>query len=73
MVPPLYLMQDGARDYAQFKQNGMDAFRTFLDLGLQPTDRILDIGWRYRMQDRSRFLILLPAAPMKVLIQLTVK
>lgn len=44
MVPPLYLMQDGARDYAEFKQNGMDAFRRFLSFGLRPTDRVLDIG-----------------------------
>jgi SAM-dependent methyltransferase len=44
MVPPLYLMRDGTRDYAEFKQNGLDAFRRFLDFGLRPTDRILDIG-----------------------------
>ena len=44
MVPPLYLMQDGARDYVEFKQNGMDAFRRFVDFGLRPIDRILDIG-----------------------------
>jgi SAM-dependent methyltransferase len=44
MVPPLYLMQDGPQDYAVFKQTGLGAFRKFLDFGLQPTDRILDIG-----------------------------
>jgi SAM-dependent methyltransferase len=44
MVPPLYLMDDGTRDYAEFKQNGLDAFRRFLDFGLRPTDRILDVG-----------------------------
>jgi SAM-dependent methyltransferase len=44
MVPPLYLMQDGARDYAEFKQNGLTAFQRYLDLGLRPTDRILDVG-----------------------------
>jgi len=44
MVPPLYLMRDGTRDYVEFKQNGLDAFRRMLDFGLQPTDRILDIG-----------------------------
>jgi SAM-dependent methyltransferase len=44
LVPPLYLMRDGTRDYAEFKQNGVDAFRRFLDFGLRPTDRILDIG-----------------------------
>ena len=42
-VPPLYLMED-PRDYAEFKQNGLDAFSRFLALGLRPTDRILDIG-----------------------------
>lgn len=44
MVPPLYLMQDGARDYREFRQNGLDAFQRCLDFGLRPTDRILDIG-----------------------------
>jgi SAM-dependent methyltransferase len=44
MVPPLYLMRDGSRDYVEYKQNGLDAFRRFLDFGLQPTDRVLDIG-----------------------------
>jgi len=43
-VPPLYLMEDGARDYKEFKQNGLDAFRRFRSAGLQPTDRVLDIG-----------------------------
>lgn len=43
-VPPLYLMQDGARDFREFEQNGLDAFRRFLAVGLRPTDRILDIG-----------------------------
>lgn len=43
-VPPLYLMEDGTRDYKEFKQNGLDAFQRFLALGLQPTNRILDIG-----------------------------
>lgn len=44
IVPPLYLMEDGTRDYAEFKQNGLDAYRRFLDFGLRPTDRVLDIG-----------------------------
>jgi SAM-dependent methyltransferase len=44
LVPPLYLMQDGTRDYREFKQNGLDAFRRFLAFGLQPSDRILDVG-----------------------------
>jgi ubiquinone/menaquinone biosynthesis C-methylase UbiE len=44
LVPPLYLMEDGARDFREFEQNGLDAFRRFLAVGLKPTDRILDIG-----------------------------
>ena len=44
LVPPLYLMKDGARDYPEFKQNGLDAFRRFVDFGLRPSDRVLDIG-----------------------------
>jgi len=37
-------MEDGARDYKEFKQNGLDAFQWFLSLGLKPTDRVLDVG-----------------------------
>jgi ubiquinone/menaquinone biosynthesis C-methylase UbiE len=37
-------MQDGAPDYIEFKQNGLDAFDRFLAAGLRPGDRILDIG-----------------------------
>lgn len=44
MVPPLFLMEDGPRDYNKFKKNGIDAFQRFLALGLKPTDRILDVG-----------------------------
>src|SRR4029077_1479385 len=44
VVPPLYLMRDGTRDYVEFKQNGLDAFQRFLQFGLAPTDRILDVG-----------------------------
>jgi SAM-dependent methyltransferase len=43
-VPPLYLMEDGARDFEEFERNGLDALRRFLSVGLKPTDRILDIG-----------------------------
>lgn len=43
-VPPLHLMEDGARDFVEFKQNGLDAFQRFVAVGLKPTDRILDIG-----------------------------
>lgn len=44
LVPPLYLMEDGVRDFKEFKENGLDAFRRFLAFGLKPTNRILDIG-----------------------------
>ncbi len=44
LVPPFYLMEDGPRDYKEFKQNGTDTFQRFLSLGLRPTDKILDIG-----------------------------
>jgi SAM-dependent methyltransferase len=44
LVPPLYLMDDGPRDYAEFKQDGVHAFEGFLAAGLGPEDRILDIG-----------------------------
>jgi SAM-dependent methyltransferase len=43
-VPPLYLMQDGNRDYREFLQNGIVVFNLFQSFGLKPTDRILDIG-----------------------------
>jgi ubiquinone/menaquinone biosynthesis C-methylase UbiE len=44
LVPPFYLMEDGPRDYREFKQNGIDTFQRFLSLGLRPEDKILDIG-----------------------------
>ena len=44
LVPPLHLMQDGNRDYKEFKQNGIVVFNLFRSFGLKPTDRILDIG-----------------------------
>jgi ubiquinone/menaquinone biosynthesis C-methylase UbiE len=37
-------MEDGIRDYTEFKQNGLDALQRFLQIGLRPTDKILDIG-----------------------------
>ena len=43
-VPPLYLMQDGARDYVEFSENGLAALNRFLASGLKPSDRILNIG-----------------------------
>jgi ubiquinone/menaquinone biosynthesis C-methylase UbiE len=43
-VPPFHLMEDGPRDYKEFKQNGIDTFQRFLSLGLRPEDKILDIG-----------------------------
>jgi SAM-dependent methyltransferase len=44
LVPPLYLMEDGAVDYSEFKQNGLDAFSRLIAAGLKPSDRVLDIG-----------------------------
>ena len=44
LVPPLYVMEDGPRDYEEFKRNGIDTFQRFLSLGLRPADKILDIG-----------------------------
>jgi SAM-dependent methyltransferase len=44
LVPPLYLMRDGNRDYREFKQNGSVWFSRFLSFGLKPADRVLDIG-----------------------------
>jgi SAM-dependent methyltransferase len=44
LVPPFHLMQDGLRDYAQFKQNGVEVFNQLVAFGLKPTDCILDIG-----------------------------
>jgi len=44
LVPPLYLMEDGPRDYKEFNRNGIDSFQRFVSLGLRPTDKILDIG-----------------------------
>jgi SAM-dependent methyltransferase len=44
-VPPLYLINDGPRDYTSFKQNGIEYFDIFVNrCGLKKTDRILDIG-----------------------------
>lgn len=44
LVPPFHLMQDGNRDYTEFKENGIKVFNLLRTLGLKPTDRILDIG-----------------------------
>ena len=44
LIPPFHLMQDGNRDYTEFKENGIKVFNLLRTLGLKPTDRILDIG-----------------------------
>lgn len=44
LIPPFYLMQDGNRDYTEFRENGIRIFNLFKDIGLKPTGRILDIG-----------------------------
>ncbi len=44
LIPPFYLMQDGNRDYTEFRENGIKIFNLFKDIGLKPTGRILDIG-----------------------------
>lgn len=45
LVPPLELMDDGARDYAIFKQNGEEFFDIFVNLcGLKPNHKVLDVG-----------------------------
>lgn len=44
LVPPLHVMQDGPQDYRFFKRAGELSFQLFMEAGLKPTDRILDIG-----------------------------
>jgi SAM-dependent methyltransferase len=49
LVPPLYLMRDGNRDYRDFKNGGINNRNTsVLDLltsaGLKPDHRVLDVG-----------------------------
>ncbi|MBX9772352.1 MAG: class I SAM-dependent methyltransferase [Candidatus Obscuribacterales bacterium] len=45
MVPPLYLITEGFRDYSVYKKSADEYFRYFVDdCGLQPSSRVLDIG-----------------------------
>lgn len=45
LVPPLELMHDGPQSYKEFKENGEEFLRHYLDLcGLQPDERMLDVG-----------------------------
>jgi len=45
MVPPEHLMHDGPPTYEQFKENGDEFYRIYLDLcGLMPNEKILDVG-----------------------------
>lgn len=45
LVPPRRLMFDGPRSVREFKQNGAEFFRYFLELAdLKPTDAVLDVG-----------------------------
>ena len=45
MVPPVALMHDGPQSYKEFKQNGAEFLRYYIDLcGLRPDEKILDVG-----------------------------
>jgi SAM-dependent methyltransferase len=45
LVPPRALMFDGTADYADFKQNGDEFFKYYVDFcGLRPDHAILDVG-----------------------------
>ena len=45
LVPPVALMHDGPQSYRDFKQNGDEFFRYYVELcGLQPDEKILDVG-----------------------------
>lgn len=45
LVPPVQLMHDGPRSYKEFKQNGSEFLRHYIQLcGLQPDERMLDVG-----------------------------
>lgn len=44
-VPPLDLMHDGPVNYTEFKNNGLEFFRHYIELcGLTPDEKMLDIG-----------------------------
>ena len=45
MVPPVALMHDGPQSYKEFKQNGDEFLRHYVNLcGLRPDEHILDVG-----------------------------
>jgi len=45
LVPPVELMHDGPQSYKEFKQNGDEFLRYYIDLcGLQPHEQMLDVG-----------------------------
>lgn len=45
MVPPVALMHDGPQSYREFKQNGAEFLRYYVDLcGLRPDEKMLDVG-----------------------------
>jgi SAM-dependent methyltransferase len=45
LVPPVALMHDGPQSYKEFKQNGDEFFRHYVNLcRLRPNERVLDVG-----------------------------
>lgn len=45
LVPPVALMHDGPQSYKEFKQNGAEFLRYYVELcGLRPDEKILDVG-----------------------------
>lgn len=45
LVPPVDLMHDGPQSYKEFKQNGEEFLRYYIELcGLRPDEKILDVG-----------------------------
>lgn len=45
LVPPLKLMHDGPQSIKEFKENGAEFFRYYVELcGLRPDEKILDVG-----------------------------
>jgi SAM-dependent methyltransferase len=45
LVPPVELMHDGPQSYKEFKENGAEFFRYYVELcGLRPDEKILDVG-----------------------------
>lgn len=45
LVPPVHLMHDGPQSYKDFKQNGAEFLRLYINLcDLQPDEHMLDVG-----------------------------